>query len=920
MRPVKIEISAFGPYADRTVLDMSKFGRSGLYLIIGDTGAGKTTIFDAITYALYGKTSGNTREPDMMRSEYADPRAETYVELVFEYHGSSYTIRRSPAYMRPSKRGNRMTAQSAGALLTKPDGSVITNIKSANDEIVEILGLDFDQFSQIAMLAQGDFLKLLLAGTDQRVEIFRRIFATGCYDDLQKELSSISNRLKVKIGEKEASFMHYLSLVRCAGNLCTSELTAAQKGGRAPSEATALVSDIIAHDRRVEESLSDELKSLRERKSILDTKLGRSGEINKIRAELVKYETESVRLATLHDDLHECYKQLTLQEPERKRLRDQIALIDLRSDDYDRLDSAITNLEDAKASLSADEKKAQKLREEKDCLTDELASLESELGDPATSAVSLESMNARMEKLIRTGGEIRDAIEALGEYNGHKTLLADAQADYARLAADADDISLRRDVLTRAFLDHQAGVFAERLIDGVPCPVCGSTDHPAPAPLSAEAPTESQINDAEKAAALAMKKSAAASSRAGELKGKADQLESSLKKTLIHLIGSDDTDAAGGLLSQRAAENASSETDIRNKISILEAAAQRKAIIEKLIPEKKKKISEIDDVIIAVKESVASGRARVESFRSDVERLRRSLPYETRAAAAAIREQAAADLDTADKTLDKARTNKEDNEKKAAAVNALIEEAKAKLNNVGDIDGSKLRSDMDELIVKIETSEAELSEVGKRLASNESALSGMNTVSEKLRHLEEEYRCAYALSSTVNGGLRGKERVTLETYIQMTYFDKIIAAANVRFMKMTDGQYELIRRRNPDDHRSKSGLDLDVVDHYSGSERNVKTLSGGESFKASLSLALGLSDIVRASAGGIRLDTLFVDEGFGSLDEDSLNSAIGTLVSLTEGNRLVGIISHVKDLSERIEMQIRVTKKKTKGSTAEIIV
>ena len=174
----------------------------------------------------------------MMRSEYADPRAETYVELVFEYHGSSYTIRRSPAYMRPSKRGNRMTAQSAGALLTKPDGSVITNIKSANDEIVEILGLDFDQFSQIAMLAQGDFLKLLLAGTDQRVEIFRRIFATGCYDDLQKELSSISNRLKVKIGEKEASFMHYLSLVRCADNLCTSELTAAQKGGRAPSETT----------------------------------------------------------------------------------------------------------------------------------------------------------------------------------------------------------------------------------------------------------------------------------------------------------------------------------------------------------------------------------------------------------------------------------------------------------------------------------------------------------------------------------------------------------------------------------------------------------------------------------------------------------------------------------------------------------
>ena len=234
-----------------------------------------------------------------------------------------------------------------------------------------------------------------------------------------------------------------------------------------------------------------------------------------------------------------------------------------------------------------------------------------------------------------------------------------------------------------------------------------------------------------------------------------------------------------------------------------------------------------------------------------MERLRRSLPYETRAAAAAIREQAAVDLDTADKTLDKARTDKEDNEKKAAAVNALIEEAKAKLNNVGDIDGSKLRSDMDELIVKIETSEAELSEAGKRLASNESALSGMNTVSEKLRHLEEEYRCAYALSSTVNGGLRGKERVTLETYIQMTYFDKIIAAANVRFMKMTDGQYELIRRRNPDDHRSKSGLDLDVVDHYSGSERNVKTLSGGESFKASLSLALGLSDIVRASAGGI---------------------------------------------------------------------
>ena len=396
--------------------------------------------------------------------------------------------------------------------------------------------------------------------------------------------------------------------------------------------------------------------------------------------------------------------------------------------------------------------------------------------------------------------------------------------------------------------------------------------------------------------------------------------ENSLKKELVSLLGDCLTADAKAIIAVRLSEAEALADELDEKISRAQAEINRREEINELLPEKNKALESARETLNKLSDEVKAKTIENVSLEKRISELKKKLIFESKNEAEnrilSLNEEAESIEKSYDEALKAVNANKE----KLTSLKSAKAEIQKRLGNDTDIDLEKVRENKKLLEVR----QAELDEKSKavhsRITANKISLENINTRLAEIKKVEEKWRWMKALSNTANGNISGKEKIMLETYIQMTYFDRIISRANRRFLVMSSGQYELKRRTEAENNRSQSGLELDVIDHYNGTQRSVKTLSGGESFKASLSLALGLSDEIQSSAGGIRLDSMFVDEGFGSLDEESLSQAVKALSSLADGNRLVGIISHVGELKERIESQILVTKDKSGGSRAEIIV
>lgn len=501
------------------------------------------------------------------------------------------------------------------------------------------------------------------------------------------------------------------------------------------------------------------------------------------------------------------------------------------------------------------------------------------------------------------------------------------------------------DHMRKAYLDEQAGILAQDLTDGQACPVCGATHHPHPANLSTEAPTKEQLEQAEELADQSAKKAGDASRKAGELRGRLEGQKQVVMKMASELLGdgcydSMDTGlAVGDDFEKIAGSGICAASDFSNIQAMLEARRQEtKAALEALqeelketaerrnrrdelglqIPETEAKIGQTEAALQELKAAGASLTARQEAAEKQCDVLQEKLAYPDKSEAEAatrnlIKEQKALADDIAG-----AEEACHESEKTLAALEATIAEAQRQLAEHDDVDFEIEEKRRKSLADEMQVISSRRQEIHARVAANQTTLEKIQERQAQLEEVESRWRWVKALADTAGGTLAGKEKIMLETYVQMAYFDRIIARANVRFLVMSGGQYELKRRREAENNRSQSGLELDVVDHYNGSQRSVKTLSGGESFKASLSLALGLSDEIQASAGGIRLDTMFVDEGFGSLDEESLAQAMESLAGLADGNRLVGIISHVPELKQRIEKQILVRKDRSGGSFVEV--
>ena len=920
MRPLKLTMSAFGPYASAVEIDFTLFGRQGLYLISGDTGAGKTTIFDAITFALYGEPSGTNRDSGMFRSKYADEKTPTFVKLEFEYDGKTYLIERNPAYERPKERGEGMTLQNANASLLLPDGSPVAGLKNVDAKIYEILGIDRTQFSQIAMIAQGDFMKLLFSKTDERQRIFRRIFKTDIFVRIQEVLKRDSNELAARCRAERAGIEQYIEGIECAAESPFAALAAEAKGRRMTIEDVLdMLRSIIAEDTDANKAYASE-KALRESESkAVEALIKKQEEYDKacsrLKADTLRLQELTERLATLEALLEEKRK-LAPQAEEISKEIGRIGGFMPRFSQIEALQKEVKALQERIAS----EEKALRLAETS------VATLGAGLEELRKEAAVLDSAGEELlkamqakELLIKRKNDLkslRDAIRSLEEKKGMlvryqeglKTRMAEKDAAFARYTAG-----------NNLFLSEQAGILASGLSAGAPCPVCGSTVHPSKARLSENVPSQQEVRALkEKADELEAKVNKGAGICL-EQKAKVEADLEALNARLSEILSLEEYTADVPALVEK--ETSAAEKDISDKeklIADLKKKADRRAALARMIPETEKQTLQAQEKVKISAGLLAGLKAEHTAKAAQVEESVMELPFKTKTEAESYMRTLTEQRNAIMTGIASCEADVNRCRESIASLKAGIEAVREQVKEVISIDKESVLQAKSEADSKVSSLDSLIRHTFARIRSNSIILENIIKRSDSLMRLEEEFAWKSVMAKTAGGDLEGKEKVMLETYVLMEYFDRIIARANTRFMSLSGGQYELKRRETASNNRSQSGLELNVIDHYNGSERKVESLSGGEQFKASLSLALGLSDEIQSSAGGIRLDTMFVDEGFGSLDDESLRLAMNTLGSLTEGDRLIGIISHVPALKE-IDRQILVRKDRFGGSRIETI-
>lgn len=921
MRPLKLKISAFGPYSGTTEFDFTKLGTGGLYLITGDTGAGKTTIFDAITYALYGEPSGKNREVSMLRSKYADESTPTEVELTFSYRDKEYHVKRNPEYERESKRGGGTTKQTANAEIAYPDGKVVSKIKDVDNAIKEIIGIDRNQFCQIAMIAQGDFLKLLLAPTKERMEIFRHIFKTEHFRDLQEQLKRESGKLSDECDVIKRSISQYISGIVCdEDNTDYIEVAKAKKGDVTIEDTIALLEKLIGDDENLEKELEKNKVGIQKELDDVKALVNKAKDIHRAKEDFEKNEQNLKTEIENQKLLSEKLEAEKSKQPEAKRINEQVATIKASLPDYDELHKKQAAFNKNKAFIESSQKMIASM--EAMIKTNEDAIIA--LGEECKGLDKAGEVKIQLENEKKTLSENADKLKNL---KGSIASLEQSQTEYARSIeiykekqTIAEKIDSEYKQQNRVYLDAQAGILADTLKDNEPCPVCGSTTHPSIAIKPENAPTKEQLEVLQSKLDEANNNANHARTNSGSLKGAFDEKQESVLGEISILLGDVAIDEAKPIIENKLLDIETTMAEVGRRITEEQKKIERKETIEKLLPQKneeldlsKKKLTEISDEVKS--KTVENGSLGIR-----INELKVKLTFETKVVAENEIKTLSQKADQIDIDFEQANKNINECNEKIASLKAAKEEIAKRLGGEEEIDLEKANEKLSVLENEQRVLEGKAKNIHSRMNANKSALDHIKEKSGDLIVTEKKYTWVKALSNTANGQLTGKEKIMLETYIQMNYFDRIIARANTRLMIMTDGQYDLVRRKEALSKSGQSGLDLDVIDHYNGTHRSVKTLSGGESFKASLALALGLADEIQSSAGGIKLDTMFIDEGFGSLDEESLSAATKALSSLAEGDRLVGIISHVGELKQKIDKQIIVTKDKSGGSKAEIVV
>lgn len=926
MKPLKLTMSAFGSYAGKNVIDFTG-QQQGIFLITGDTGAGKTTIFDAITYALYNQTSGGERNGNMMRSQYAQPETETYVELEFLYRGQTYRVRRNPDYkITKTLKNGKIREQKVphSVELTLPDGTVFPEKKNATDaKIIEILGLTADQFSQIVMIAQGDFLKLLYTKSDERKMIFSKLFRTDIYWKIQENLRRKSMEMDERIQENDRAFEQEKSRIIPL------------------PESEELPLDELVE--RLRERLKDALKEQNLRRANveeLNKKITKYEEINKLFVSLEKIRQTGRELEARQAESKERRQQIEnarkadkVLVAEQQNLRQQQA-VEQSAQAIAQMEETLTNNQEMFETLKTQlqEAEAKQKREAADIQKKMLALEQSFPSYEALQNARSEEQQAKRvwEDLGKTSEESfrkkAAGIAALKEQQKRQEQIVEqTKKNWEQTSLSASESAKHYEHMYEAFLKEQAGILAENLSAGCPCPVCGSTVHPDPAKLSDHAVTELEVEQAKKTRAAAEEKR--------DLAYAAFEAEKTEKQKLAQAVEKEEADF---VLAQTIAKQQRKEAE-QNYVSLQKTAEQiREKLVYPSLTEAKKQYAAMQKALEAAEQEIERKRQKVSELAEAMNTLKGQKLAEEENQKTAKKLAAKTEKEYA-KLLEKSgfvseetyhlailperSRSKLEREEKEYESQCLRQQSEQKLLEK-QVSG-KTYTDTTDLNETLKAEKQALKETEKTYMelhtayeNDRSVLQNCAVYLEKGKKLEREDQVIKSLSKTANGRLSGSAKIDFETYIQRQYFKQIIHEANKRLLTMSNHQFILkLKEEANTGRKTNEGLDLSVYSLVTDSERDVKTLSGGESFLAALAMALGLSDIVERSAGAIHPDMMFIDEGFGSLDAQSRQQAIEVLAELAGDSRMVGIISHVTELKEQIDRKL-VVSRTDKGSRA----
>lgn len=918
MRPLKLIVSGFGPYAEKTELDLSKLGSNGLFLITGDTGAGKTTLFDAICFALYGKSSGGDRKAGMLRSKYASEDTPTEVSLEFSYQGKMYKVCRSIAAADSSDQPDDDTRSSISAntkaQLILPDGRILTKVTDINNKIVDILGINDKQFSQVAMIAQGNFLQLLHSTTSEKMLIFRGLFDTGKYETLQKKLSAEFNAANNARADIENQISRCFSSIQYdpeyndCEKICLPYTYTTKENFE---ECCAKLEDIIERDMQsIAEIAKDKKRFSDEQKMFADniTRLKKFNDTNKAIRDLSE-ENEKTRMKVekTRSELEKAKSELNTVDKNLKTIHElnddlpKYSVLDELSKSIAECDSAIGEASKNKGVLDEKYRRAERSLAEYNEENEELAKLPDE-----------------REKLTRRVSENKNTVTKLQQLSDKvdETYILQKKCDIQRnkyMQAFEDYEKSRKEYLSlyESFINEQAGLLAKNLDEDKPCPVCGSLHHPLPAVISDGAASKAEVDRAEMLSNAQKSLADNEKSVADKLDGQYGELIRDIREQYRSLFEVDEQDIniIKASLKKRIEELDSIIKSSTASYNLQSAQATRKDELAQLITNTKSRVLELALLISDTKAEISAQEEKRKGLLSKYNEERSSLRYDSYSIAEArIKELEKINIDLRQKH-EYASQELSKLEKAYAGERSQIETLKKENTYSGERDEEKLKASLSIADNELRSVENKLVAARVRAEKNKDTLAQLMILSNEYDEAMNKYALLEPLSKTANGA------ITLETHAQIVYFDRIIRHANIRLLKMTSGRYELIRGTGT---RGKVGMELNVIDHYNASTRSVMSLSGGESFLASLSLALGLSDEVQSSSGGIMLDTLYVDEGFGSLDGDTLEKALGALVSLSASDKLIGIISHVAELKDRIDNQIIITKTHLGSSQAKI--
>lgn len=932
-------MSAFGPYKGEVVIDFTKLGDNGIFLITGDTGSGKTTIFDAISFALFGISSGSRRENSSFRSDFANDDVTTFVKLDFIHKGVLYKIERTPRYMRKKKRGEGTTSVGGDASLVYLD-EVITGDKNVTDKCIEILGMNANQFKQIVMIAQGEFLELLLAKPKDRAEIFRHIFDTGIFKSISERLKYNYLNKKREYEDNSLEIKNYLKEIDIDNitveDYNTEELLDILK--REISNDSKLENDLEKDKKKILDEYQRIVKFISEGKLINNSIISLNKNKDEL-ANLLKEEDNILNKKNIAKKNKDIYDKIIPIFNDKVKLEEEVSkkkeILDKNEKEFIVINDKYLKCLEQYNTITDKENNINLLKKDIDKLNEKI-DLFKEIDD----------LNEKLNELEKISKyyQLIDKKNLLDKVNIFNDKLSNANKLKEKLVKDKDIYILRnKEYLTNydLFFSAQAGVLASKLKKGDKCPVCGSTNHPCKAKLINEVLSKDELSKQKELLDDMSKKLENLRIEIINLDNELEVLKKEIKdidvdklKKEISLLEIDCNNLDDNNFDISANEVLvkieTLKLNIDDKSKLLDGESYDYLInkINKL----NNNINELEIFIKKIKEDYDNNlknkitvETLISNLKLDIIELENKLAQVSKLYVNSYLElgyELESDyLKVKLSSEDLELINKEINiySNKVLDLNSKIEALEKIIDGNKEVDIDSLEKELDIINGKLNGLDTSLKNINNKISNNKKIYSNLINVSEKVTKLEKEVMVYKDLSDTANGSIAGKPKLEFEQFVQARYFDMVIELANKRFKYMTDDRYELFRKEEALKISDKLGLELEVMDYYTGKRRDVKTLSGGESFKAALSLSLGMSDTIQIFAGGVVIEAMFIDEGFGSLDDESLDSAISAIMMLSQNDKIIGIISHVNELKSRIDKKI-VVKKSNFGSEVNIVI